>query len=126
MILIALLLSSCTPPFSRRLSLAICIFHCYGPHQFGLFSVHDPTEVAIQKMIDASQRILKVNSQDELGGISPPLKRHLRLELETLENASRDADELERLLKVKQKQKEEAMQIEDTQKDWLQRLKCSR
>jgi hypothetical protein len=82
-----------------------------------IFSIHDPTEVAIQKMIDASQRMLKLNSQGvELGEMSPPMKKHLELEIKTLENAPRDADKLERLLKAKQRQKEEAMHIEDTQR----------
>jgi methyl coenzyme M reductase beta subunit len=65
-------------------------------------------------MIDANQRMSKMNSQG--GGMSSPLKRHLELEIRTLENAPRDADKLERLLQVKQKQKEEAMHIEDTQR----------
>lgn len=61
--------------------------------------------------------MLKVNSQGELGGLSSPQKRHLELEIETLENAPRDAEKLERLLKAKQRQKEEeAMHIEDTQR----------
>jgi hypothetical protein len=35
----------------------------------------------MQKMIDASQRMLKVNGQggELAGGISPPLKKHLEL-----------------------------------------------
>jgi hypothetical protein len=82
-----------------------------------IFSIHDPTEVAIQKMIEVSQRMLKLNSQGvELGEMSPPMKKHLELEIETIENAPRDADKLERLLKAKQRQKEEAMYIEDTQR----------
>jgi hypothetical protein len=41
----------------------------------------------------------------------------LELEIKTLENAPRDADKLERLLQVKQRQKEEeAMHIEDTER----------
>ena len=68
-----------------------------------IFSIHDPTEVvAIQKMIEVSQRMLKLNSQGvELGEMSPPMKKHLELEIKTLENAPRDADKLERLLKAK-------------------------
>jgi hypothetical protein len=82
-----------------------------------VFSIHDPTEVAIQKMIDASQRMLKVSSKETLGGISPPQKRHLELEIKTLQNAPRDADKLRKLLQVKQRQKEEeAMHMEDTQR----------
>jgi hypothetical protein len=82
-----------------------------------VFSIHDSTteEVAIQKMIDASQRMITImNSQGE--GISPPIKKHLELEIKTLENAPRDADKLEWLLQAKQKQKEEAMYIEETQR----------
>ncbi len=68
-------------------------------------------------MIEASQRMLKVNSHVELGGLSPPQKRHLELEIKTLQNAPRDAEKLEKLLKAKQRQKEEeAMHIEDTQR----------
>jgi hypothetical protein len=57
-------------------------------------------------MIEASQRMITINSQGEgeLGGMSPPMKKHLELEIETLQNASkRDADKLERLLKVKER-----------------------
>jgi hypothetical protein len=90
-----------------------------------VYSIHDPTEVAIQKMmIDASQRMLKVNSQGELRGMSPPIKKHLELEIKTLENAPRDADKLERLLKASGREKDEAMLREDMQ-SWLQKLKWS-
>ena len=64
--------------------------------------------------------MLKVNSQEEgvlAGGMSPPMKKHLELEIKTLQNAPRDPDKLERLLKVKRRQKEEeAIHIEDTQR----------
>ena len=81
-----------------------------------VFSIHDSTEVAIQKMIDASQGIITMGSQGELGGMSPPMKKHLELEIKTLQNAPRDAEKLERLLKTKRRQKEEAMLMEDTQR----------
>jgi hypothetical protein len=81
-----------------------------------VFSIHDSIETAIQKMIEASQRMSTVNSQETLRGISPPQRRHLELEINTLQNAPRDAEKLERLLKAKQRQKEEAMHIEDTQR----------
>jgi hypothetical protein len=66
--------------------------------------------------------MLKVNSQgagearEEGWGINPVMKRHLELEIKTLQNAPRDADKLRRLLELKQRQKEEAMHIEDTQR----------
>jgi len=40
----------------------------------------------------------------------------LELQIKTLENAPRDAEKLERLLKVKRRQKDESMYIEDTQR----------
>jgi hypothetical protein len=64
-------------------------------------SIYDSTEVAIQKMIEASQRMTTMSSQGETGGINPPIKRHLELEIRILQNAPRDSDKLERLLKVK-------------------------
>ena len=48
-----------------------------------------------------------MNSQGELGGMSPPVKRHLELPIKTLGNAARDSEKLEQLLKSKQRQKEE-------------------
>ena len=79
-----------------------------------VFSIHDPTEVAIQKMIEASQQILKVNTQGK--GMNPAVKKHYELQIKTLQNAPRDAEELEWLLKKKERAKEEAMHIEDTQR----------
>ena len=68
-------------------------------------------------MIDASQRMMTMNSQgEELGGMTPPQKRYLALQIKMLEKAPRDAEKLERLLKAKRRQKEEAMYIEDTQR----------
>jgi hypothetical protein len=47
-----------------------------------VFSIHDSTEIAIQKMIEASQSMIKVTSQGEeegvlAGGMSPPMKKTL-------------------------------------------------
>jgi methyl coenzyme M reductase beta subunit len=87
-----------------------------------VYSIHDPTEVAIKKMIEASQRMLRINNQGgggggrEGGGINPAMKRHLELEIETLQDAPRDADKVRQLLEIKQKQKGEAMHIEDTER----------
>ena len=75
-----------------------------------VFSIYDSTEVAIQKMIEASQRMIN----EQLN--SPPVNEHFKLQIKTLQNAPRDPDKLERLLKVKQRKKEEAMHIEDTQR----------
>jgi hypothetical protein len=44
------------------------------------------------------------------------MKRHLEQEIKTLQNAPRDPEKLNRLLKIKQRRKEEAIQIEDTER----------
>ena len=49
-------------------------------------------------------------------GLNTVMKKHLELEIKTLQNAPRDAAKLRRLLEIKQRQKEEAMHIEDTQR----------
>ena len=73
-------------------------------------------------MIEASQRMIAVHSQvrgearEEGWGINPAIKKHLELEIKTLQNAPRDADKLRKLLEVKQRQKDEADHIEDTQR----------
>jgi len=66
-----------------------------------VYSIHDPTEVAIQKMIDASQRMIdvqnKVTGEPKDGwGLNTVMKRHLELQIKTLKNAPRDADKLRR------------------------------
>ena len=86
-----------------------------------VYSIHDSTEVAIQKMIDASQRIIDVQSKvtgepKDGWGLNPVMKKHLELEIKTLQNAPRDAEKLRRLLEIKQRQKEEADHIEDTER----------
>ncbi len=48
--------------------------------------------------------------------INPAMKRHLELEIKTLQNASRDAHKLRQLSELKQRQKEEADHIEDKQR----------
>jgi hypothetical protein len=58
-----------------------------------VYSIHDPTEEAIQKMIEASQRMITINNQG--GGINPAINRHFELEIKTLQNAPREVDSLD-------------------------------
>ena len=86
-----------------------------------VYSIHDSTEVAIEKMIEASQRMISTHTHvpgeaKDGWGINPAIKKHLELEIKTLQNAPRDADKLRRLLEIKQRRKEEADHIEDTQR----------
>jgi hypothetical protein len=48
--------------------------------------------------------------------MNPAVKRHYELQIKTLQNTPRDAEELEWLLKKKERAKEEAIHIEDTQR----------
>jgi hypothetical protein len=87
-----------------------------------VFSIHDSTEEAIQKMIEASQKM--INEQHN----SLVVNRDFKLKIKTLENAPiRDPDKLQRLLQSKERQKDEAMHIKDierlvTEIEMLQRL----
>ncbi len=73
-------------------------------------------------MIDAGQRMIDVQSKvtgearEEGWGINPVMKRHLELQIKNLQNAPRDAAKLRKLLEIKQRQRQEAMHIEDTQR----------
>jgi hypothetical protein len=77
--------------------------------------MYDSTEVAIKKMIDASQKILNVKTKRE--AMNPAVKKHYELQMETLRNATRDVNKLEWPLKTKKRQEDEAMHnIEDAQR----------
>jgi hypothetical protein len=89
-------------PSCAWLLLTILTFRHYHVPIGLVFSIHDSTEVSIKKMIETSQRMLRINSQGDFGVMNPVMKRHLELEIKTLENAPRDADKLEHLLQVKQ------------------------
>jgi hypothetical protein len=54
-------------------------------------------------MIEASQKMIVEENN------SPPVNRHFELEIKTLQNAPRDPDKWERLLRLKERQKQEAM-----------------
>jgi hypothetical protein len=75
-----------------------------------VYSIYDSTEEAIKKMIEASQKI--INEQNN----TRPVNERFKLQIKTLQNAPREPDKLERLLGLKERQKEEAMHIEDTQR----------
>jgi hypothetical protein len=67
--------------------------------------------------IGRPQRMLTINSQGELGGMNPVIKRHLELEIKTLQNAPRtDEDKLEAHLRKKKGGKENSTDIEDIQR----------
>ena len=57
-----------------------------------------------------------IRKTEIIEGLNYATKSHLELQIKTLQNAPQDADKLERLLKAKRRQKEEAMHIEDTHK----------
>jgi hypothetical protein len=64
--------------------------------------------------------MIRVNNsqgeEPEIIKINPAMKRHFESGIEILQNTPRDAAKLRRLLEIKQRQKEEATHIEDTQR----------
>ena len=93
---------------------------------------NDPTELAIQRRVEGIETILKLDNVAKPGAarINPAIRRHFELEIRTLQNAPRDLDKLERLLRVKKRENDdEARHIEDTQRlvteiEMLQFLLC--
>ena len=47
---------------------------------------------------------------------NPIVNKHFELQIKTLQNAPRDPEKLERLLRLKERQKKEAMYMEDTER----------
>jgi hypothetical protein len=91
--------------------------------------MYDSTEVAIQRMIEAMQRMISLNYNRNSEGegeaatgrtaaiiiTNAATKRHFELQIKTLlQKAPRDADKLKRLLKIKERENEKARKIEDT------------
>ena len=78
--------------------------------------VYDQFVSADEASIRSHYLISLIRKTEIIGGLNYATKRHLELQIKTLQNAPRDPDKLERLLKAKRRQKEEAMHIEDTRK----------
>ena len=67
-------------------------------------------------MLDVNSRVQGEAAKEEGWGINPIMKRHLELEIKTLQNAPRDEGKLRELLELKEKENEETTHIEDTQR----------
>lgn len=67
-------------------------------------------KAAIQEMIESCESII-----DEEHNNSSVVNRDFKLKIRTLQNAPRDVDMLQRLLKIKERHREEARRIEDIQ-----------
>jgi hypothetical protein len=80
---------------------------------------NDPTELVIQRRVEGIETTLKLDSKAKPGAarLNPAIRRHFELEISTLQNAPRDVDKLELLLRVKKRENDnEARHIQDTQK----------
>jgi hypothetical protein len=76
--------------------------------------IDDSIEAVIQRMIEDKRSFIK---EDPEGiPISSVTKRHFQLQIQTLQNAPRDAFKLEQIIKAKERQNEKARHIEDTQR----------
>jgi hypothetical protein len=74
-------------------------------------SIYDSTEEAIQKMIESCESIIDEEHNSSV------VNRDFKLRIKILRNAPRDLDKLQRLLKLKEREKEQqATHIEYTQK----------
>jgi len=87
--------------------------------KFFFFS-NNLAEEIIAKKIEGIQKMIKVHDnpdEEEVGiPINPAIKRHFELKIKTLREAPRDADKLKRIFKTKQRELEDAVKIEDTER----------
>jgi hypothetical protein len=76
-----------------------------------IFPIYDSTEAVIQEMVGECQRKI-----DEEHNNSSILNEHLKLKIRTLQNAPRDSDMLEQLLKEKERESEKARHVQDIER----------
>jgi hypothetical protein len=77
-------------PCSARLVISVSTFRHHAPVSF-VHSIHDQTEVAIKRMIEASQRMSRIDREREKE--KSPVNRHFEIKIETLLSAPpRDAE----------------------------------
>jgi hypothetical protein len=89
-------------------------------------------ELTIQRKVEGIQSILQLDSRADPGvatRLNPAIRRHFELEISTLQNAPRDVDKLECILRAKKRENDQARRIEDTQRlvteiEMLQFLLC--
>ena len=86
-------------------------------------SIYDSTEEAIKQMIESIQRMICLHKKKEGEAapsitINPAIKKHFELQIKTLQTAPRDVWKLERIIKAKEKRREEdiSMHVEDMQR----------
>jgi hypothetical protein len=75
-----------------------------------VFSNYDLTEEAIKKMIEANKRMINEQHNNQV------VNEHFKLQIKTLQSAPRDPDKLKRLLRLKEREKDEAMYIGDRER----------
>jgi hypothetical protein len=79
--------------------------------------IDDSRETIIQRKIEAMPKFfIRDGEHQEEIPISSVTKGHFQLQIKTLQNAPRDVEKLEWLLKKKKRAKEEDMHIQDTQR----------
>jgi hypothetical protein len=83
----------------------------------------DSTEEVIQEMIEGAQRMIRINynspqEQEPEIRINPAIKRdcELVIERDIAKCSKRDEDKLRELLKLKERENEQATHIEETQR----------
>jgi hypothetical protein len=79
-----------------------------------VYSTYDSTEAVIQEMVEECQR--KIISEQNSNNDSSIVNEHFKLKIRILQNAPRDPDKLEQLLKEKERESEEVKHIQDIEK----------
>ena len=80
-----------------------------------VYSIYDSTELAIQKMIEANERIMALGGSN-VAALNTTTRRLYELQIKTPRDAPRYKDKLEWMLNKKDRAKKEAKYIEDTER----------
>jgi hypothetical protein len=79
------------------------------------FSIdNDSTEAVIQRIIEAKPKF--INEDKEGMPLSSVTKRHFQLQMNTLQNAPRDVEKLQQIIKAKESENDKATHFDDTQR----------
>jgi hypothetical protein len=81
-----------------------------------VFSIDDSTQAVLERKIESLQRLIREDPEQAVQ-ISSVTKSHFQLQIRTLQNAPRDADKLQQMIKAKERDNnDKARHMDQTQR----------
>ena len=78
-----------------------------------VFSIDDSTQAVLQRKIESMQRLIREDPRQAVQ-ISSVTKSHFQLQIRTLQNAPRDVEKLQQIIKAKERENKEATHVYET------------